>query len=300
MFLVHATSSAARTTAPFDCAPRGWNYSVVYPAYDPRFSKGHAVDRCGYGFIESLRAVRVHAARRPLMIDVGANVGQSLLPLASLGWDVLAFEPSPHNAEVINKNVGLNAGLADRVQLVDGVASNVSGTLTLHVPVNGREDNAALVASAAAAAKSPSRPLQVKSVTLDDVFVQRGLDPSRVHYIKIDTQGHEVAVLQGMHRLLRTAHKSLVVKAELDPWLLAQQGQTPDDVLRVANAAGLALWCGRTCVRGFARDGVSPSGCSNDVILNRSLACLLQERSSTPEAEQRPTSWWRSFVERIG
>ena len=58
-----------------------------YPRYDPRFAKAHSVNRCGYNVGQAARKVPLPA----VMIDVGTNVGQSLLGYASLGWQVLAF-----------------------------------------------------------------------------------------------------------------------------------------------------------------------------------------------------------------
>ena len=81
---------------PFTCSVHGWNYTVRYPRYDPRFAKAHSVNRCGYNIEQAARKVPLPA----VMIDVGANVGQSLLGYASLGWQVLAFEPMPLNAVV--------------------------------------------------------------------------------------------------------------------------------------------------------------------------------------------------------
>lgn len=284
-------------TLPFDCRPVGWNYSVSYPTYDVRFSKpGLRVNRCGYGFVtdfksspvkfdeamEPLRAVGQHHQRqghRPIMVDVGANVGQSMLPLLSLGWAAVAFEPSPRNLQVIRTNLETN-GFTDQVVLFEGVASDTSTNLTLHVPTNGREDNNALSKSATIHQRA-SKAVVVRSETVDNFFALRSDIQARdVHYIKIDTQGHEVEVLRGMRTVLERAHRHVIVRAECDPWLLATQGHTRNDLLQAANEMGLSLWCSGTCVRKFEPDRCTKDKCTkislpicSDVMLYRNKSC---------------------------
>ena len=81
---------------PFSCHKHGFNYTLRYPRYDERFRHAHSMNRCGYNFYPEARRVPLPA----VMIDVGANVGQSLLGYASLGWQILAFEPMPLNAVI--------------------------------------------------------------------------------------------------------------------------------------------------------------------------------------------------------
>ena len=56
-----------------------------------------------------------------LVVDVGANIGLSVLPPASRGWRVLAIEPNPHNVRRLHLNLVLNGWGDDRVTVCDSV-----------------------------------------------------------------------------------------------------------------------------------------------------------------------------------
>lgn len=138
-------------------------------------------------------------------VDVGANKG-SFLP--SLSWAagpgrVVAFEPQAELAGYLRR-----ACRAARLTNVAVEASGVSdraGTLNLHVPGAGASPGASL--EPAVAALSPGRDVAVPVVTLDEYFRD---ETRRIAAVKIDVEGHELAVLRGAGALLER-HGPLVV-----------------------------------------------------------------------------------------
>jgi len=148
------------------------------------------------------------SAIRPgdVAVDVGANKG-SFLP--SLSWAagsgrVVAFEPQPALAEYLRR-----ACRATRLTNVVVEASGVSdraGSLTLHVPGAGGSSPGASFEPAVAALSS-GRGVEVPVVTLDEYF--RG-EARRIAAIKVDVEGHELAVLRGAEAILES-HAPLVV-----------------------------------------------------------------------------------------
>lgn len=273
---------------PFSCHKHGFNYTLRYPRYDERFRHAHSMNRCGYNFYPEARRVPLPA----VMIDVGANVGQSLLGYASLGWQILAFEPMPLNAVMVRVNVEEN-GFGANVHLFEGAASNRTGQATIYAPGHGRLDNAALTTNAATiAVKGAPSATQVRLITLSEALqaaeASQGVRPEDVRFIKVDTQasasprnlptpqlatprlqpmcsctprqGHEVEVLQGLEAALpRLRHPDLKIMLEYDPRLQNAQGHSPLELGLLARKMGFSVYCRERCVA--LRE--QPEGCSD-------------------------------------
>ncbi len=133
-------------------------------------------------------------------IDAGANVGCHTLVMADAvgpGGRVLAFEPHPRTFRRLAANMHLNAltntdawpvGLSDRhaeVQLYSPAMDHpLSGKATMH------EEHLAGRAHIPVTEQFP-----VRVIPLDAVAEERGIE--RLDLIKIDVEGHEMAVLRG-------------------------------------------------------------------------------------------------------
>ena len=90
-----------------------------------------------YGYMNFFDGARDH-----VMLDVGANMGLSMLPYYARGWRVIAFEPIPENVNTMKRNIFINGITEDRVALVHGAVTNMSGSLQVYAP-RGRTDNTA-------------------------------------------------------------------------------------------------------------------------------------------------------------
>ena len=149
--------------------------------------------------------------------DVGSNVGFfALLAAREVGPDgaVHAFEPVPRIAEAVRRNAALNGFAHVHVHAV--AVADVAGEAELLLAAH--PGGATL--SAADAPGDPAGTTIVRVVTLDELV--RSGDVPVPHVVKIDVEGFELQVLDGMAELLRT-HRPAVV-CELDaptPSLLA-------------------------------------------------------------------------------
>src|SRR5262249_19786173 len=134
------------------------------------------------------------------MIDVGAHHGTSLEPFLRAGWHTVAFEPVEENRRRLEELFGANPRLTSRPEAVSDasgtrelrLALNLDGTL--HEYHHSLED----IGEDPWHRKGPTVP--VRTVTLDEL-VGRGERPGQVRYLKIDTEGHDLAVLAGAGRL---------------------------------------------------------------------------------------------------
>ncbi len=166
------------------------------------------------------------------VLDVGANIGYFTLLAASAvgaGGRVYAFEPEPRNFRLLQQNVSLN-GFGDYVHCVEGALSDREGEGELHLnPANlgdhqihrGDQDR---------------ETVPIRLLAGADWFAGResGLD-----FVKVDVQGAEHAVVQGLLPLLRNSGATLRMLVELTPRSLREAGSSGRELIETL--AGLAL-----------------------------------------------------------
>ena len=153
---------------------------MVLPAtYRPRY----------YAMVESqtINYVKRHIRHGDICIDVGANYGLYTLLFAREATRVYAFEPNPAVHKVCRRAIALND--YQNVILDRRAVSDESGRAPFYV-------NRAHGYSALIPREFTTHIIDVERVRLDDL----GLD--RVDWLKIDVEGHEMAVLSGAQRLI--------------------------------------------------------------------------------------------------
>ena len=136
-------------------------------------------------------------------IDVGANVGHYTLKLAGLvgpGGRVLAFEPVPTTFALLAANVQRSG--SSNVTLINAAASNRAAFLNMVVP-----DSTPGVRNYYQAQLSDGGDLSVLSVTIDSLNL-----PPSVALVKIDAEGHETAILDGMRQLIARDQPVLILE----------------------------------------------------------------------------------------
>lgn len=170
-----------------------------------------------------------------IVLDVGANWGRYSARFARLvgpSGRVHSFEPDPANCETIAA-IGRKTR---NVQVHCGGLSDAEGEAVLYVPVEGGRRMTAL-----ASIEPPDGPCEEQRMrlwALDDVLDQT-VDPD---FVKIDVEGHEMAVLRGARRTLERSRPGLLVEIEqrhgadvpatvdflrelgFDAWFVAQDG----------------------------------------------------------------------------
>jgi FkbM family methyltransferase len=138
---------------------------------------------------------------RPIhVLDVGANVGRwsdAMLAAAREAGrlddlDLSAFEPSSYTFALLSKALG---GQPVRLQQV--ALCERSGSAALHVMAPGAGINSLHAPPGLLAGATTE---QVATTTLDSYADQAGLD--HITLLKIDTEGHDMAVLRGAQGLL--------------------------------------------------------------------------------------------------
>ena len=136
-------------------------------------------------------------AEGDLVFDIGANVGYMtcLMAQAMTGTDgaqVHAFEPEPANFEILQQNIALNdlkgvetqrLALSSTTRKEQIFLSEQNFSDHTLIPLPGRKQ------------------LPIESVAFDDYYATHCAG-RRVRFVKIDVQGYELEVLEGMRHSL--------------------------------------------------------------------------------------------------
>jgi FkbM family methyltransferase len=163
----------------------------------------------------------------PLLIDVGANAGQSALCMARLRPDarIVSFEA---NADNIRDLAFVRRILGDRYTYHHVGLSDRDGPAVLNVPVVGRTPVPGESSFLGHFDRSiEDRIGKISRVLQQEVYQKRfdsfGLLPA---FVKIDVQGHELEVLRGMTATIAACKPVLMLEkglrfAEIRDYLLA-------------------------------------------------------------------------------
>ncbi len=246
-----------------DCSLLGWDYYLLLPRFDKQsyfwyeqifnmLQKGakhnwkalhskEPYNMCGYSWNKELHS----SNEKPVKLDIGANIGLTVLPYAVKGWKVIAFEPLESNVEVLRANLWLNDIKESEVTVVQAAVGNQGGLIPFYVP-KGREDNSATNADVADLNVKTGniQKLMVPSITIDSYML--GANPElkqNIQLIKIDVQGHELKVLEGMKQFLQATERSVKVIVEVDHKLQRKAGHEPNEIIDFMYNIGYLAFC---------------------------------------------------------
>jgi FkbM family methyltransferase len=174
-------------------------------------------------------AFAAHIKPGQTFFDIGANVGFFTLlgaKLVSSSGKVFAFEPVPQNAEAIRRNVGLNG--FSNVTVMEKAVSRRSGTGDL---VLSRHPGGATLTTGDIAPPDMIGIKSVAIVSIDDLISIGEIPPP--HVVKIDVEGAEVEVLEGMAETVRKHRPVLIYEIDdLDKQAFTQRFTQFEELVR--------------------------------------------------------------------
>jgi FkbM family methyltransferase len=177
------------------------------------------------------------------VLDVGANHGiYALVAAKRVGPQgrVFAFEPNPGVCELLRASVSVN-GLGDIVQVVQAAVADAEGDAELqfdehwaaagHLRPENQEKRAAREHGVA-------RSERVRLVSVDGFFRAK---PFAVDVVKIDAEGSEGLVLEGMKQVIERSPR-LRIMLEFCPSMLARYSRDANFVVRFLDERRFMAW----------------------------------------------------------
>lgn len=193
--------------------------SVVLDLKDVRLRvPGRFFYHYAYGTYEPITDASLRRELRNGMtfLDVGAHIGYISLIASTLvgpSGKVHAIEPFDDNVRYLRKNVRLNQ--ASNIEIHEVAAGAVNRTRQFHV--TGSSDSNSFFAHP----NTPTvRKIAVVEKRLDDLI------SGPVHAVKIDVEGAELLVLEGMRQIL-IDNQSLAIWVEWMPACMRSAGHDP-------------------------------------------------------------------------
>jgi FkbM family methyltransferase len=155
------------------------------------------------GILDLLRKLGFSFQGRTI-IDIGANIGTSSIPMVAEGTfaRAIAIEPEPFNFRLLTANVALN-GLSDRFTCVNAAVTDALADLEFELsPLNYGDHRVRLAAGTGHEGEQDRPVIRVPGITFDSLVSSGTVDLDRAGLVWIDTQGHEGQVLRGANTLL--------------------------------------------------------------------------------------------------
>lgn len=163
------------------------------------------------------------------LLDVGANIGYTAL-LFSRAIDasskVYAFEPEAFNYSLLER-VARSAPARGRVVPVRSAVGNQDGSIELWENDHHHADHRILTDPFRNRDRS-AHSVQVPILKLDTFVEKAGI---RVKFIKVDVQGYEFPVCQGMERTL-ARNPDAILALEYMPHAMSDLGFQPEAMLQ--------------------------------------------------------------------
>jgi len=180
------------------------------------------------------------------IFELGANIGYYALIGAKAIGDtgrIIAFEPSPVNMETFRLNVALN-DLNDRIATHQMGVGNSVGTMKFNVVNKGNM-------SSFYKRKDDGEAEQVETIDVEvttlDAFIEE--HPQEIDYIRMDVEGFEYEIFQGMQNLLKSEYAPEGFFIEIHSALLNENGHSCHEFVENLHAHGyeisVAKWRGK-------------------------------------------------------
>jgi FkbM family methyltransferase len=190
--LLFGDALIARTSSGFLLAPND-DLPLVFNLAEGVLSKDASIRVLDFALKEGMT-----------FVDVGAHVGAHTLHAArrvGASGTVIAFEPTPKVFEFLKRSIHLN-GLDKVCRCLDIAVASSEGVATFHMSRHsGNNSLCGLVAA------KEEEAIEVRTASLDQLL--QGM--KRVDVVKIDVQGAELDVLDGMKQVLADHRDILLI-----------------------------------------------------------------------------------------
>ena len=159
-----------------------------------------------------------------VFIDIGANIGYYAVVASGITRaPIYAFEPEPFAYGLLQRNIELNQ--IKNVTAVDKAICEKDKKLKLYLNEFNHGDHRCFESE-----DNKRSAIEIDGITLDN-YMRENSDTKNIKLIKIDVQGYELNVLQGMQQILQD-NEDITVISEYEPGLMLAAGYQPEVFIR--------------------------------------------------------------------
>ncbi len=160
-----------------------------------------------------------------VFLDIGANIGYYTVIASTIVGEkgkVIAYEPDEKNFELLAENVELNR--LTNVHAFPAALSDCSGSGYIYLCENNKGDHRIYDTG------ESRKKLEIKLINADEHVPQI---TNRIDFIKIDTQGSETRIINGLKKLIEQNANHLSLIVEFWPYGLAKAGSSGHELLEI-------------------------------------------------------------------
>lgn len=145
--------------------------------------------------------------REGIFLDVGANVGNHIVYIAKMLPDrkIIGFEPHPEAFAILSANISMNH-LNEQVNIFNMGLSDRCDEMMLSTPLHGLGQST--LESKIRGINLPKYFERCMTVVGDDII------KDHIGFIKIDVEGHEIHVLQGLQKTIKKCFPVIFVEVD--------------------------------------------------------------------------------------
>lgn len=206
------------------------------------------------------------------VLDIGANIGFTASVLARAldpGYQVYAFEPEPANFAILQMTANRRA-FKTKISIVQCAVGQEGGTVELWQNLGHPADHR-VITDGFRSALPGAAGIRVPMVTIDQ-FMTR--NPGPVSFVKIDVQGFELPVCQGMSKTIEM-NPDLTIVLEYAPSALRDLGFDPSQLVGFLVERGFQVY--QVLPKGKLSPGIPEDIAETDYVdllfSRRPLAC---------------------------
>ena len=164
------------------------------------------------------------------ILDIGANIGYTASVFAEAltgNSRVFAFEPEPRSFSTLSHLADRSHG---RITVIRSAVGRHVGEARLAVSDIHPAGHRIAVGGEPSSEIVQRKELHVPMTTVDAFLEARAIAPHEISFIKIDVQGYESHVIEGMQHTLEAARR-LALSFEYDPQMLEEAGRSGTTLL---------------------------------------------------------------------
>ncbi len=184
---------------------------------------------------EIIKTISKHKlSKKPIFFDLGANIGVQTLQLTQYFKDsiVHSFEPTNFGFNKLKKNIFLNTKMNERIFPNQTFLTNKKNTLPKKIYASWNLNNKKNVHKKHYGSfKTTSN---ANSLKLDDYIIKNRI--SKIDFIKLDVDGHELDVLKSGYKFLKKKKTPIIF--EVAPYLYKEHGYTHNDLINLFKELG--------------------------------------------------------------